>query len=509
MMRSVRCALALALASLAGCDLAPAYHPPKFVLPASYQGSGPWQVAHPQDQIPRGPWWEAYGNPTLNELEARIPQNPDLLAEREIYIQSRDLAAEAESGLYPQVAGGYGMSANRQSPYRLWRSSVSKAPLYEPSVQIDAQATWEIDVWDRIGNQAHARKRLAQAEAAYLALVELSLQAELANAYLTLRGLDQTITLYEQTIVYYQKALDITLMRLSDKIGSALDVARARAQVSTTQALLHDIIAQRALALHAIANLIGVPATGFELPPQDRTPLYLPVIPVGLPSALLERRPDIAAAERNMAAANAEIGVARAAFYPNLSLNGAFGIVDAGFNIVSLPNRMWSIGTAIYQPIFEGGLLRAELQFANSSYRQTRDNYRSVVLTAFQQVEDQLSLNDQLAKEVAADRQALQSTTQAQTLSMQLYTSGATSYLEVIVAQIAAFQASVSDITGTIRLQQASINLVRALGGGWSAGDLPTEKQTLPFNPLLPGRHSGGQVADADPGDWRSARPDP
>jgi multidrug efflux system outer membrane protein len=193
-------AAAVSLGSLTACDLAPKYHPDKFVLPASYQGAGPWQVAHPRDEIPRGPWWKAYGNPTLNELEDRIPQNPDLLAQRESFMQARDLAAEAQSGLYPQIGANLQMSANRESPERLFRSANNTAPFNEASVQLDATASWEIDIWNRIGNQAHARKRLAQAQAANVASVELSLQAELANAYIMLRGMDQTAKLYQNII---------------------------------------------------------------------------------------------------------------------------------------------------------------------------------------------------------------------------------------------------------------------------------------------------------------------
>jgi outer membrane protein, multidrug efflux system len=487
MRRLVSWTVAMSMGLLAGCDLAPTYHPSDFVLPDSYQGAGPWQVAHPRDQIPRGPWWKAYGNPTLDDLESRIPQNPDLRAQRESFTQARYLAAEAEAGLYPQVGASYQMSANRQSPHRLFRSPTSTSSLTEASVQPDATASWEIDVWDRITNEARAQKRLAQAQAADLSSVELSLQAELANAYLTLRGLDQTAKLFRETIVSYQKALDITRMRLSGRIGSQLDVSRAEAQLSAVGAQLYDVLAQRALAQHAIAGLIGMPASNFMLPPQEATPLHLSPIPTGMPSTLLERRPDIAAAERSMAAANADIGVARAAFYPNLSLSALFGTVDSGFNIFSLPNRMWSVGGAISQPLFEGGLLRAQLEFAKSSYAQTRDQYRSIVLAAFQHVEDQLSLTDGLAKEVTEDQRQSDATSQAQALAMQLYTSGATSYLEVVVAQIAAFQAMAGQIGTTVRLQQASINLVRALGGGWSADQIPGEKQIVPFNPLTPG----------------------
>ena len=480
-------AAALLAASLACCDLAPPYKPPVTVLPASYQGAGPWQVAHPQDRIARGAWWKAYGNPTLDQLEARLPDNPNLLAEREAFTQARELAAEAASGLYPQLGLNGLASQNKQSPYRLFRSPTSAAPFVEPSVQVDARANWEIDLWDRIGNEAKARKNLAQAEAANLAAVELSLQAELAGTYITLRALDQQGEVYKQSAATYQTALTITQMRLAGKIGNALDVARAQTQLSSTQALYQANLAQRALAQHAIADLVGEPASSFTLPPQQDAPLAMPRIPTGLPSELLQRRPDIAAAERAMAAANAEIGVSRAAFYPNVSLSGLAGTEDSGFNLISLPNAVWSIGSQIALPLFEGGLRKAELDYAKSSYAQTRDRYRATVLAAFQQVEDQLALNDQLARQAALDQQAAEASSKAQALSLQLYTAGVGNYLDVVVAQIALLQAQTTQIGLSSTSQQVSVNLVRALGGGWSAAELPSERQIRPFDPLIPG----------------------
>ena len=487
MRSSARLAAAILAGSLTSCDLAPLYEPPSYVLPASYKGAGPWQVAHPQDKIARGAWWKAYGNPTLDRLEARIPDNPNLLAEREAFTQARELEAEAASGLYPQVSVGGFASQNKQSPYRLFRSPTSTAPFVEPSVQIDAQANWEIDLWDRIGNEAKARKRLAQAEAANVAFVELSLQAELANIYITLRGLDQQGEVFKQSATTYQTALNITQMRLAGKIGNALDVARAQTQLSTVQALYQDNLAQRALAQHAIAALVNESASTFSLPPQQDTPLVMPQIPSGVPSDLLQRRPDIAAAERAMAAANAEIGVSRAAFYPNISLSGLAGTQDAGFNLISLPNAVWSIGSQIALPLFEGGLRKAELDYAKSSYAQVRDRYRATVLAAFQQVEDQLSLNDQLTKEGALDQEAADASGKAQALSLQLYTAGVGNYVDVVVAQIALLQAQTTQIGLGSRYQQVSVDLVRVLGGGWSTAELPSERQIQPFNPLVPG----------------------
>ena len=486
-------------AALAGCDLAPDYHPPSEKLPVAYKGAGPWQIANPQDRISRGPWWEAYGNPTLDRLEAKVAQNPDLLAAREAFLQARDLAAEAESGLYPQIGAQYSMSANQQSVQRLFRSPTSTAKLDEPSVQLDGTADWEIDIWERIGNEARAQKALAQARAADVASLDLSLQGELADIYLTLRGLDQEAAIYGQAIEFYRTGVSITQLRLSGEIGNLLDVERAQSQLSGAEALASELVSQRALAENAIADLIGVPASSLSLPSQASTPLVLPAVPTGLPSALLQRRPDIAAAERTMAAANAEIGVARAAFFPNVSLSGIGGSQAQGFDLFSLPNAMWSIGSTIALPLFEGGLRTAELQFAKSAYRQTRDGYRSVVLSAVQQVEDELALNDQLGRESAESQLAFVSAGKAQKLALQLYQAGADNYLNVVVAEVSSLQSGVGALGVEIRRQQASVDLVRALGGGWDASQLPSKDKILPFNPLVPGPirpdGAGGQAA--------------
>ena len=487
MRRLLDATAALAVVGLCGCDLAPAYHPRVTVLPASYQGACIWQRAHPDDMIARGPWWRAYVNPTLDALEARLPRNPNLLAARESFEQARDLAAEAEAGLYPQLGSSFAPTENKQSVHRLFRSSTSTAPLIEPSIQLDATADWEIDLWDRIGNQAKAQKALAQANAADLASLDLSLQAELANDYIALRGLDLELALYHQTVQFYQTGVDITNARLADKIGNLLDVERARNQLGSAEALETDTLSQRDLAQHAIATLIDVPASAFVLPPQSGTPLAVPEIPSGMPSSLLQRRPDIAAAERAMAAANAEIGVARAAFYPNISLSGLAGMQDSGFDLVSLPNSMWSIGAAIAEPIFEGGLRTAELRFARSSYDQTRDGYRATVLAAVQDVEDELALTHLLATESQQDQQALAAASKVQSLALELYRSGADSYLDVVVAQVSDLQAGVGQVGTFIRAQQASVDLVRALGGGWDRSELPPTKDILPFDPLVPG----------------------
>ncbi len=471
---------------LSGCDLAPAYHPPAMALPDSYQGSGPWHVARPADNVPRGPWWALYGNPTLDRLESELPQNPDLKSAAESFTQARDIAAEAESGLYPQLGAGYSMSENRQSVNRLFRSPTN-FPLEQSLVSADLAASWEIDIWDRITNAARARKRVAQSVAADLASLDLSLQAELADDYIALRGLDGDSAVFRRSIGFYGTAVSITRLRQADKIGSALDVGRARSQLASAQAALLDITARRALLEHAIASLIGVPASGFSVPPQQDTALTEPAIPAGIPSALLQRRPDVAAAERLMAAANASIGVARAAFYPNVSLGATAGFVARSFDLVSLPNSMWSVGMSLAEPLFQGGLRTAVLQQAKSAYAQTRDSYRATVLAADQDVEDQLSSVRLLSQEVARDQEAVTAAASVQNLALQLYTAGADNYLSVVVAQVTALTRGITKVDTQTRQLQASVNLIRALGGGWSTAQLPTAKQIRPFDPLVPG----------------------
>ncbi len=476
----------LPLVLVAGCDLAPSYHAPRTVLPADWKGEGMWKLATPADASIRGNWWTAFGNPTLDRLEAQIGQNPNLAAAAELYEQARDLAAEAEAGLYPQIGSAFIPSANRQSAQRLFRSPTSQAPLQENNVEAEATASWQIDLWGRIRNMTRAYKQEAQASAADEANVRLSLQAELANAYVTLRGLDAELALYRQTIHFYQTGLSITSLRLSHKIGNLIDVERAQNELSGAEALTTDTLAQRALAENAIAVLIGVPASSFALPPQDAMPLANLDIPTGVPAALLERRPDVASAEREMAAANSEIGVARAAFFPNLTLNGDVGREATSFALLNGPLTFWSIGATLAEPIFEGGLRTAELRYAKSAYAETRDNYRATVLTAIQQAENQIALTHLLTIESADSADARAAADKAQSLSLVLYQQGLANYLDVVVSEITALQAGVSVLGVDIGSAQARVNLVLALGGGWSTAQLPAAKTIVPFDPLLP-----------------------
>jgi NodT family efflux transporter outer membrane factor (OMF) lipoprotein len=479
--RSV-CRLGAALALpllMAGCELAPVYHPPQMVLPTSYQGSGPFVKADPDEQLQHGPWWKMYGDAQLDALETQLDAaNPDLAAAVQTYVQARDAVGEARAGLFPQLGVGAGVSENKESAHTLFRHI--DGSLQQSSNQYAAALTWQPDFWSQTRNMTRAAMHDAQASAAQVASARLGLEMELASDYAQLRGLDEEHAVFSQAIGLYQTAAHITQMRLADRIAAGLDVARAENQLATAQVADTDVLARRDVLEHAIAVLAGQNPASFHLPPQPAPRMAAPRVPAGVPSSLLQRRPDIAAAERVMAAANAQIGVARAAFYPNIRLSAVGGFEDSGFGLASLPNSLWSVGASAMLPLFEGGLRHAELQASWSRFTQAGDQYRSTVLQAFQQVEDNLVLSSRLADEERQQNDALQSAVKVQKLAMQLYEDGIDNYLNVTVAQIAALDAQVAQVELHTRRVEASIGLIGALGGGWSSSDLPAPDQTLP-----------------------------
>jgi NodT family efflux transporter outer membrane factor (OMF) lipoprotein len=464
------------LASLAGCSLAPSYKPPALpALPVAYKEAEPWQLAHPSDTLPRGPWWSDYNDAELDRLEAAVDgHNPTVAEAVANYDIARADVAEAGAALLPQITAGASMTTNRQSERRPLRSPGQ--PNQYPANTVDVDIDYDLDLWGRLRNAVAAQKAAAQASAADLATIRLSMHADLANDYMALRGLDAQESLLNQTVGAYQRALGITQARYSGRIASGMDVARAQDQRDSAEAQQSDIAAQRALYEHAIASLVGQPASSFGIAPQAEQ-IAVPEIPTGVPSTLLQRRPDIAAAERRVAAANAMVGVARAAFYPDISLSALLGFQDTGeAALLSSPFSFWTIGPQLAAPLFEGGLRHAQEAAANAELRAAGDAYRQVVLTSCQQVEDSLSnlriLTRELQKEEAAGRAA----DHAEAMAMSLYRDGATTYLDVVVAQAAAQQAEQTALGLQTRTLQASVQLVRALGGGWSTGDLPTGK---------------------------------
>lgn len=470
---------------LCGCNLAPVYTPPKYVLPDYYHGSEPFTLAQPDLILSsRGDWWTLFKDPQLSRLEEELlTNNPTLQASAEIYTQARDLAAEAQSALYPQVSAGAQLSNNRQSVDRLFRGSAT-SPNVQASNEITGAASWEPDFWFEIRNRAHEQKRLAQAGAADLETARLSLEAELATDYFAVRGLDQELEVLRHAIAAYEKAVDVTRLRYHGGIGTGLDLARSGGQLNTAKAQMSEAALQRDLLQHAVAVLVGTIPGTFTLPVGNDIPPSPPDIPLGLPSELLQRRPDIAGAERRMAAANSAIGVARAAFYPNVTFFGNAGFQSRGWNLLNIPDTLWGIGGQAMLPLFEGGLRRAELQRSGSAYAETRDHYRATVLGAFQEVEDSLSLTQRLKTEVGEQHEASVQAAQALSISTTLYNAGLDNYLSVSIAQVAQLTARTSEVQTQVRQMQAAVALIRAIGGGWSDTQLPTEKQTLPFGPF-------------------------
>lgn len=474
---------AIVLVGLGGCALAPPYAPPRYVLPAHWRGEPPFGVANPSDTLPRGPWWERFKDPLLNSLERRLEaQNPTLAAMYEQYVQAREAAAIARSALYPQVSISALTSLNKLSTHTLFRNPAVTFGAQAETL-IEAQASWQPDFWQLIRNQERQQARLAQSSAALVANARLSLQVQLADTYIALRGVDALTVIYRSSVAEYEKSVEITQLRLRGKIGSLLDVRRAQAQLASTQALESANLGNRAVLEHAIAVLVGADPSTFTIPPTSDIGLSNPAVPAGVPAQLLERRPDIASAERQMAAANAQIGVARAAFFPNITLSATGGFEATGFHLLNLSNSLWSVGASAVEPLFEGGLRRAQLQSSWAQFALTRDNYRATVLTAFQQVEDGLALSQSLRSETQSQQQAVTAANAAVALTQQLYIGGLVTYLDVVVAQETALSDALTAVQVSTLQLQTTVNLIGALGGGWTTQDLPSEKAVLPFDP--------------------------
>ncbi|HSZ53996.1 MAG TPA: efflux transporter outer membrane subunit [Caulobacteraceae bacterium] len=463
---------------LAGCNLAPHYTPPQLTAPPApvYKQSGLWAPAVPADEAVRGDWWTAFNDPTLNTLEQEVATaNPTLAAAVASYDQSRAYAAEAAAGLLPSLGLGASVTANRQSNNRPLRG-LHEPDLY-PADTLAGSANYEFDFWGRVRNLVAEGRAEAQASAADLATAKLSLQAQLADDYIALRGLDAQAALLVDTVAAYQKALDLTQARHRGGVASGLDVSRAATQLASAKTQISDVAAARALYENAIASLVGQAAPGFQLAASN-APRVIPAVPTGLPSTLVERRPDVAAAERRAFAANRGIGVARAAFFPDFTLDALLGFQNTGIpGLISVPNSIWSIGTTVAEPIFEGGRRHAALAASKAAFVQASAYYRATVLAAFEQVQDGISQAADFATESRDSADAVTASQATTRLSLIRYRQGATNYLDVVIAQTAELQAEQQDIALQTRRQANAVQLVRALGGGWSVTDLPTSHQ--------------------------------
>jgi len=458
---------------LVGCAVGPKYHRPPVVAPPSYKEVGDWKTAQPSELSLRGNWWEIFNDPELNGLEQQVNvSNQNLKAAEAQYTQARALLRYNRADYFPTVSASASASRTRVSQNAPPPGAISNGRT-ENDFQIPIELSYEIDAWGRIRKNVESYREEAQASAADLATVNLAMHAQLALYYFQARSLDAQEQLLQSTVAQYEQALQLNLERFQGGVGSEVEVEQAKTQLETTRAQAQDVGVLRAQYEHAVATLIGKPASSFSLAPLPlRTPP--PPIPTGVPSELLERRPDIASAERQMAAANARIGVAKAAYYPLLSLTAAGGFESGAITtLLQGPAGLWAVGGQAIQTLFDGGRRRAASDQAVATYDQTVANYRETVLTSFQQVEDNLAALRILDQESQTQSEAVVAAQKSLDLSIQRYKGGVTSYLEVTVAQSAALANEATAVNILGRRMVAAVQLIQALGGGWDSASLP------------------------------------
>jgi multidrug efflux system outer membrane protein len=452
----------LIAASLSGCSLAPPYTVPPSPTAPAYKEGGPWQPATTAAVDP-GTWWTVFGDPVLNGLEARIEAgNPSLAAAVARYDQAAGAVREARAGLLPTISMGASGARDRVSADR--PLSTGRAVTYT-DVRVGPSLSYELDLFGRVRNTIKANAAESQASADDVRGVRLGLQASLADNYVQMRGLDARIVLLRQTVAAFQRAYDLTDTRHSGGISSGIDVSRSSALLSSAKAELSAVAADRAAFEHAIAILVGESPSSFALAVADGQSAP-PAIPVGVPSTLLERRPDVLAAERRIAAANARIGVARAAQYPALTLGGTAGFESGGTNILGAANSFWALGPlSAALAIFDGGARRARVRISRAQYDEAAADYRATVLSAFREVEDDLARARHLSQQETDQRAATRAAERTRDLAMIRYRDGASDYLDVVTAQTAALDAQRALLeVQTVRLQVA-VDTVRAVGG--------------------------------------------
>lgn len=465
--------MAGALALFAGCMVGPDYHRAEVSqpIPATYTGAGDaatndWKVATPKSESPKGEWWRVFGDPELDQLEAEATAaNQQLKAAAARYEQAREEANIARSGLFPHLEASPSVARSRSSFNGGKGVGGPGATVNDFLIPFDL--SYEVDLWGRVRRDLEAGRAEQQASLSDLQNVQLSIQADVAANYFTARALDSDIALLRTNIEVFRKSLELTRNRHSGGIATELDVSQAETILKATEAELPRAALQRLKVQHAIAVLTGKIASTFALPERPLN-ASAPQIPPGVPSELLERRPDISAAERRMAAENARIGVAKAAFFPTITINGLAGLesVSAG-SLFNSSSRLWAIGPSIHLPIFEGGRLRAELRRTEAAYDETIANYRQDVLNAFGEVEDNLSAQSLMATELAAKEGALEAGRRTLRIAENRYRAGLVTYLEVATAQNdeLARERDLTRLRGE-RLVTA-VALIKSLGGGW------------------------------------------
>jgi NodT family efflux transporter outer membrane factor (OMF) lipoprotein len=461
-----------------GCTVGPKYKLPASPATPNFKEPPPsnWKEAQPQDSELRGTWWEMFGDTDLNGLEDQVNVSNQNIAAAEARFRSARAAIRiARSGLFPTVTVGANSTTQRVSANRANSGAlITTGPttLYQLPLDIN----YEVDLWGKVRRMIEANVDAAQATAADIETIRLSMHSELAQDYFQMRGLDDEGKLYQSTIVEYEQALQLTTNQYNQGFVSQVDVAQAQTQLDTARAQYTDLGVARAQFEHAIAVITGKPPAELTIPPA-KLPAQPPVIPVALPSQLLERRPDVASAERQAASANAQIGVAKAAYYPTLSLALTGGVQSSSLsNLLTWPSRFWSVGPALAETLFDGGARRGLTQEAQANYDQAVAVYRQSVLSAFQDVEDNLAALRILSEESEQQDVAIASAQHSVDLSLSRYRGGITTYLEVVTAQNALLVDQRTGVEIRTRRMVASVLLVKALGGGWNVHDLPQVK---------------------------------
>jgi NodT family efflux transporter outer membrane factor (OMF) lipoprotein len=453
---------------LSGCDLAPRYQQPEPARVANYKESD-WTVAAPSDELPRGKWWEAFGDPTLNSLEERVSGgNQDLQLAIARFDEARADARVARADDYPNVDATGSASRNRLSGEVA--DPLPRRTYNQYGVGLDL--SYELDVWGRVRNEVKAGKLRAQASAGDLATVELSVHAELAADYFALCGDDAEQDILDRTVQDYERFLELTQARVKVGYARQSDVSAAKAQLENARTQATDVRLKRANLEHAIAILTGVAPTDLSLAvhPLEVTP---PTVSLVLPTALLQRRPDVAAAERRAAAANADIGVARAAYFPTLNLNALFGVQAAATgNVFAAPAEVWSFGAGALENVFDGGRRRALTAKARAAHAEAIASYRQTVLDAYGDVEDNLASLKHLADAASTQQAAVVAAAESTRRATDLYKGGLQSYFNVVLAQNIELAARLSDADIRTRRMTASVLLIKALGGGWERREL-------------------------------------
>jgi NodT family efflux transporter outer membrane factor (OMF) lipoprotein len=457
---------------LGACSLAPPLKTPDVPTAAAYKENGPWTQAQPADRLPRDSWWTLYDNAELDGLQKRlIDGSPTLAASLANYAQARAVADQARAGLFPTLGLSASATRNRESAHAPLRGPTT--PTYYNANTLGGSVSYELDLWGQIRNEVAAGEANAAASAADLENARLSLIAQLVDDYIQLRSLDRDSAILDQTVTAYTRALSLTQQRHDGGIAPGLDVSQAQTQLDAARSQAAQTLAQRALMEHAIAALLGVSASTFSIKPEI-VAIKLPQVPSGVPTTLLQRRPDIAGAQRRMIAANANIGVARAAYFPTVTLGAQGGFQStAASNWLSAPSSFWAIGPNALLSVFDGGLRRAQVAQARAEFDASAANYRSTVVSAFQQVEDSLATLNHYHDAALDEKAAVDAAQRTLDFSMALYKQGATDYLTVVTSQTTLLQTQLQALNLDTLQLSASVGLIRALGGGWESPSAP------------------------------------